>query len=271
MERRLAKGKEERRSAGEAVRQGNFDNSRAERLQSQIKWVDICAKAEKEPDSSDSDVSLPDMVPEELQARLGVVPTHLAKLFEEGAKHLDAAQRIRLAEILAKYKNTFVRSSTELGLSKVGEHKIDTGGNEPVKERYRWVPLHKKELIEEQIKEMLEDGVIHPSDSSWSACPVLVTKPDGSVCWCVDWRRLNDITVKDSYPMPRVDDCIEALEGSQWFSCIDLQHGYWQIPLREGDWGKTAFSTHLGLFEFTRTPMGVANAPATFQKVINWS
>ena len=133
-----------------------------------------------------------------------------------------------------------MRSSTELGLSKVGEHKINTGDHLPVKVRPQRVPLHRRKLVEEKIREMLEVGVIQPSKSPWSACPVLVTKTDGSVRWCVDWRRLNNITVKDSYPMPGVDECIEALEGCSWFSSLDLQHGYWQILMCKEDWKKNS-------------------------------
>ena len=114
---------------------------------------------------------------------------------------------------------------------------------------------------------MLEVGLIQASESPWSACPFLVNKPNGSVRWCVDWRKRINITVKDSYLMPWVDECIEALEGCKYFSSLDLQHQYWLIPIRKEDWQKTVFSTHLGLFEFTRTPMGVSNAPATFQRI----
>ena len=229
----------------------------------------VC-KAEDDFDSSDSEDDPSECIdiPQELGERMEHVPPHLAKLFDGAAHLLDKEQRVRLAGILCRYKDTFVKTSKELGLSNIGQHVINTGDHEPIKERYRRVPLHKKELIEERIKEMLEVGIIRPSESPWSACPVLVTKQDGSVRWCVDWRRLNEITIKDSFPMPRVDECIDALEGAQWFSCIDLQHGYWQIPLRQQDWEKTAFSTHMGLFEFTRTPMGVSNAPATFQRIM---
>ena len=223
-----------------------------------------------EDDSSGTEPDTSDMPPPRPLKKVwgGDIPDHLIKMFEEGSKYLGDKQKHKLAEILSTYRETFVRSSTELGLSKVGEHKINTGEHPPVKERLRRVPLHRRKLVEEKIKEMLEVGVIQPSESPWSACPVLVTKTDGSVRWCVDWRKLNNITVKDSYPMPRVDECIEALEGCSWFSSLDLQHGYWQIPMRQEDWQKTAFSTHLGLYEFTRTPMGVSNAPATFQRLM---
>ena len=228
-----------------------------------------CARAENKVDSSDSDVGVPQATPQELaEAMEGVVPPHVTNLFNESARYLDAEQRRRLARMLTRFQSTFVRSSTELGLSNVGEHVIQTGDAAPVRDPPRRIPLHKRDAVEQKIKEMLEVGVIRPSNSPWAACPVLVTKPDGSVRWCVDWRKLNEVTVKDSYPMPRVDECLERMEGAQWFSSLDLQHGYWQIPMREDDWQKTAFTTHIGLYEFTRTPMGVSNAPATFQRIM---
>ena len=181
----------------------------------------------------------------------GDIPDYLIRMYEEGSKYLTEAQKRRLAEILSRSRDTFVRSSTELGLSKVGEHKIDTGDHQPVKERPRRIPLHRRKLVEEKIKEMLEVGVIQPSESPWSACPVLVTKLDGSVRWCVDWRKLNNITVKDSYPMPRVDECIEALEGCCWFSSLCLRDGWWQIARCSEEWHKTAFCTLVCFYVFT--------------------
>ena len=226
-------------------------------------------RAENQDDSSDSDDGEPTPPPAELKAEMkGEVPLHVTKLFIDSARFLNEDQKKRLARMLTRFQDTFVRSSIELGLSTVGEHVIDTGTAAPVRDQPRRIPLHKRDAVEQKIKEMLEVGVIRPSNSPWAACPVLVTKPDGSVRWCVDWRKLNEVTVKDSYPMPRVDECLERMEGAQWFSSLDLQHGYWQIPMREEDWQKTAFTTHVGLYEFTRTPMGVSNAPATFQRIM---
>ena len=232
-------------------------------------WNEVVRRVVAEWGSSEEDD--PELASEEedlVKEWGGPVPPHLTKLFKEGAELLDSAQRSELAKLLRRFRNTFVKSSIEMGVTSVAEHKIVTGDAAPVKDRPRRIPLHKRPLIEKYVKDMLEVGVIQPSESPWAACPVLVNKPDGSVRWCVDWRGLNAVTVKDSYPMPRVDECLEAMEGASWFCSMDLQHGYWQIPLRKEDWQKTAFSTHMGLFEFTKTPMGVSNAPATFQRIM---
>ena len=95
-----------------------------------------------------------------------------------------------------------------------------------------------------------------------------VRKKDGSLRLCIDYRRLNDVTHGDSYPLPRVEDCLDALSGSVWFSVLDLQSGYWQQDIAEADKEKTAFSTHTGLWEFQRMPFGLKGAPASFQRLM---
>ena len=150
-----------------------------------------------------------------------------------------------------KNQDIFVKSSKELGTITHGEHCIDTGDSAPVKDPIRRLAPHKKKIVEENVNKLLEMDVIQPSNSPWCASPVLVKKPDGSIRWCVDWRNLNKVTVKDAYAIPRVDDCLDLLGGFSWYTSLDLQHGYWQVPLRREDWQKTAFSTHMGLFEFT--------------------
>ena len=107
-----------------------------------------------------------------------------------------------------------------------------------------------------------------PSNSAWSSPIVLVTKKDGSTRFCVDYRRLIDLTVKDAYPIPRVDECLDSLTGSKWFSCLDLNSGFWQVGLDPADKEKTAFATSLGLYQFTVMHFGLANAPSTFERLI---
>ena len=117
--------------------------------------------------------------------------------------------------------------------------------------------------------EMLTGGQIEPSDSPWSAPVVLVMKKDGGTRFCVDYRRLNLATVKDAYPLPRIDDTLDMLAGKQWFSTLDLASGYWQVSLSPGARCKTAFATHSGFFQFRVMPFGLCNAPATFERLMD--
>ena len=105
--------------------------------------------------------------------------------------------------------------------------------------------------------ERLTGGQIEPSDSQWSSPVVLVTKKDGGTRFCVDYRRINDATVKDAYPLPRMYDTLYMLAGKQWFSTLDLASGYWQVSLSREARVKTAFATHSGLFQFKVMPFGL--------------
>ena len=116
---------------------------------------------------------------------------------------------------------------------------------------------------------MLKEGVIEPASSEWASPVVLVPKPDGSMRFCVDYRRLNALTIRDSYPLPRMDECIDSLGDAQLFSTLDCNSGYWQIPVEPSDRDKTTFTSHEGTFRYTRMPFGLTNAPATFQRVVN--
>ena len=116
---------------------------------------------------------------------------------------------------------------------------------------------------------MLDGGHIEPSDSSWVSPVVLVTMKDGSTLFCVDYRRLNATTVKDVYPLPRIDDSLRLLSRQQWFSTMDLAYGYWQVAISPGASRKAAFITHAGLFQFRVMPFGLCNVPATFKRLMD--
>jgi Reverse transcriptase (RNA-dependent DNA polymerase) len=116
---------------------------------------------------------------------------------------------------------------------------------------------------------MLRSGVIEPATSEWASPVVLVPKPDGSLRFCIDYRKLNAITVRDTYPIPRMDECIYSLEDAVVFSTLDYNSGSWQIPLDEADRDKTTFCSHAGTFRFLRMAFGLRNAPETFQKPVD--
>ena len=119
------------------------------------------------------------------------------------------------------------------------------------------------------MKDILQKDIIQPSTSPWASPIVLVKKKNGSFEFCIDYRKVNSITKKDAYPLPRVDETLDTLAGSQWFTTLDLLSGYWQVQLNEADREKDSFTTHQGLFEFKRMPFGLSNAPATFQRLMD--
>ena len=122
--------------------------------------------------------------------------------------------------------------------------------------------------IDEHLEEMQSQGIIKPSQSDWSSNVVMVKKRDGSLRFCVDYRKLNDCTIKDVYPLPRID-CLDSLAGSSWFSTFDLRAGYHQVALHRRDAHKTTFVTRRGSFQFIVLPFGLCNAPATFERLMD--
>lgn len=113
---------------------------------------------------------------------------------------------------------------------------------------------------------LLADGVVEESCSPWASPVVLVRKKGGQWRFCIDYRRLNSVTIKDSHPLPRVDDSLDALAGSSWFNTLDFSNGYWQVEVAEEDQEKMVFTTGRGLYQWRAMPMGLTNSPATFQR-----
>ena len=167
------------------------------------------------------------------------------------------------------YQDVFVEKGKKLGMTTLLQHQIDTGTHAPIKIPGRRIPPHQKPEVDVMLDELISQDIIRPSFSPWSAPILVVKKKDGSLRCCVDFRKLNEITVKDAYPIPRIDESIDALCGSYYFTVLDLKSGYFQLPLEEESKSRTAFSTHRGLYEFNVLPMGVTNGPAIFARLMN--
>ena len=176
--------------------------------------------------------------------------------------------RLEIVNLLLEYHDVFSLSGTPLGRTDMVEHKIHTGDAQPIKQQPRRVPLHQEEVVKTEIERMISQDVIRPSESPWASPVVIVKKKDGSFRFCVDYRKLNGVTEKDAFPLPRVEENLDALSGNTWFTSLDLASGYWQVMMAEEDRPKTAFATKYGLFEFNTMPFGLCNAPATFQRLM---
>jgi len=117
---------------------------------------------------------------------------------------------------------------------------------------------------------MTKHGIVEPAASPWASNVVLVRKKDNSLRFCIDYRQLNRIPTEDSYPLPLIDNCLNALQGWAWFSTLDLREGYYNIPIAESDRDNTAFATRSGCHRFTLMPFGLTGAPSVFQRLINF-
>ena len=184
-------------------------------------------------------------------------------------KNLSHNQKLEFSGLIQNNLDVFASSDLELGKANYTKMKIDTGTHQPIKQRPYKIAYSQRAEIEKQIDNMLASDIIRPSSSPWASPLVIVPKKDGTKRMCVDFRKLNNITVKNSYPLPDIADILSSLKNAKIFSCLDLRSGYWQIEVEEKDREKTAFVCHMGLFEFNVMPFGLCDAPPVFQDLMN--
>ncbi len=193
-------------------------------------------------------------------------PKHDPLALVSGGDHLSPLQLADLAKLQADFADVF---SPLPGRTDLVQHHIETRPGKVARSRPYRLPEHKKNVVREELKAMLDLGVIEESHSDWASPIVLVPKTDGSVRFCVDYRKVNAVSKFDAYLMPRVDELLDRLGAARFYSTLDLTKGYWQIPLSPLSKEKTAFTTPFGLHQFVTLPFGLFGAPATFQRLMD--
>lgn len=196
-----------------------------------------------------------------------VEAVYMLHLLESEIKSKDIPPTLQA--LVDEYSDVFRDELPGLPPERELEHVIDTGDAKPIsRPPFKMSPLELDEL-RRQLDELLKLGLIKPSVSPWGAPVLFVKKKDGSMRMCIDYRALNKVTIRNQHPLPRIDECLERLQGASFFTSLDLKSGYHQIRIKDEDVPKTAFNTRYGQFSFLVLPFGLCNAPPTFQGLMN--
>jgi hypothetical protein len=187
---------------------------------------------------------------------------------QELVSHMDDKYRDDFLNMLRKYKRSFDTSKMTKANTKV-HLTIGTGNHPPTSVRPYYKTVQQRKEVKQEVGKLIDQGILRPSNSPWSSPVLLRKKADGTFRFLVDFRRLNSITIKDSYPQPSAEELLHRLAGHRYYTKLDLKSGYFQIPIQESDIPKTAIITQDGLYKFTVLAQGLMNAPPTFQRVMN--
>ena len=186
-----------------------------------------------------------------------VVDTLLSKV-PDG---LTQSQRDQVGDLLYDFSDIFSRGALDMGRTTLVEHTIDTGDHRPIRQGLRRHPMAHLEVIDSQVDELIQNYFVEPTASPWASNVVLVRKKDGSHRLCVDYRAVNEITYKNTYPLPHIDTCLGSMDGALFYTTLDLRSGYHNTPIKESDRDKTAFVTRRGCFRYKVLPFGLTTAP----------
>ena len=180
-------------------------------------------------------------------------------------------EQLRQAEdLILNFQDVFSKGDNDIGHSTSNfKHRIDLTNDIPFKQKHRRIPPSMFNEVRDHLQQLLDAGIIRKSYSPWASNIVLVRKHDNSLRMCVDFRMLNQRTVKDSYSLPRVEEILDALSGSKYFTVLDMKSGFHQIDILESHKERTAFTVGpLGFWEFNRLPFGLCNSPASYQRLM---
>ena len=187
----------------------------------------------------------------------------------QGYCNLDTVQKQKLTSLLENNVDLFSEDPKCPPEAQLVSHVVDTRNAQPIADKTRRFSPHMAAEIGNHVTEMLKNGICRPSKSPWSSQVLLTKKKDGTMRFVIDYRKLNDITVKDDYPMPNIRDLIDEVNGSKFFSCMDMPSAYWHVPMDKQSIAKTAFQVPQGKFEMLRMPYGMKNSQATQQRLMD--
>ena len=193
------------------------------------------------------------------------------KLCQQLPDKLSAELQDQVRALLYKYECVLSVDDYDLGYTDILTHKIDTGSNRPVREPLRRQPPPYLQYIDDEVEKMLAANVIEPAHSDWASNVCLAKRKDGRLRFAIDFRRVNRLSKPDSYPLPRIDSCLDMLNGSSWFCTIDLRSGFWQVAQDPSDADKTTFITRKGSFRFKVLAFGLQRSPVYFNGSWTWS
>ena len=188
--------------------------------------------------------------------------------FDPPCHELSETVQGELDVLLKDYESQFTKDETSIGMMPLTSMTIDTGTSDPISQKPYPIAMKHYQWVKEDIEKLLAAKVIHSSRSSWSAPIIGVPKGDGGKCLVIDYRALNKVTRKFTWPMPKVEDIFSKLDGATYFTTLDLQAGYHHIPLNKQSIPKTAFNSPFGKYEYIEAPFGLAHALAYFQELM---
>ena len=189
-------------------------------------------------------------------------------MYEASITDLTPEEAESLKALLIKHANVFSKSRSDLGFCDIIPHRINTGLAPPIRIPPRRVPMPMKQAVDDEVQRLIDNNLVVKSKSPWAFPLVPIKKKDNSIRICIDYRKLNEVTLHDSYPLPKIQECLDALQGAKWFSTLDCTSGFFQVQNHPDDMDKTAFACDKGLFAFRVLPMGLVNSPATYQRLM---
>ena len=192
----------------------------------------------------------------------------MQELYEKNCNELNEDEKAQFREMMIEWQDIFAQHPYDTGYCDYIPHTIDTGDAKPIRQKARRLSPHMRPEVDKCVTDLLEHGIISPSESPWASPIVMVLKPSGKWRFCLDYREINKVTRVDAWPLPRIDESLEALQGNTLFCKLDMASGYYNVAMDSRDKQKTAFTTGTGLYEFNVLPFGLRNAPSAFSRLM---